>query len=51
MWLLSLVLGLLGILIALGHITIRAFPSQYAIWLVVVGLVIMLVSTITHRRR
>ncbi|MEW6351590.1 MAG: hypothetical protein AB1646_21270 [Thermodesulfobacteriota bacterium] len=50
-WLLSLILGVLGVLIALGQVTIRSFPSQYAIWLVAAGLAIMLVTTVVLRRR
>lgn len=44
-WIIALILGLLGLLGMLGTIPVI---SGLAFWLVVIGLALMLVATITH---
>ncbi len=49
-WLLSLALGVLGVLISLNFVTIHGLASQHAIWLVVAGLGLMLFATMYSKK-
>lgn len=47
-WLVALVVGVIGILIHVGSISIVAVPFGLGFWLVVVAFVLLLVATITR---
>ena len=46
-WVVALVVGVVGILIQVGSLTIVAVPFGLGFWLVVVAFVLLLVATIT----
>jgi hypothetical protein len=46
-WVVALIVGVVGILIQVGKVSIVAVPFGLGFWLVVVAFVLLLVATIT----